>query len=34
MSPYVFRERYPDFQLEDKLFQNGGGDIMWGKMFQ
>jgi hypothetical protein len=30
----TFRERYSDFQLEDKLFQNGGGDVMWGKMFQ
>ncbi|KAK1695119.1 hypothetical protein QYE76_011816 [Lolium multiflorum] len=30
----AFRDRYPGFQLEDKLFQNGGGDVMWGKMFQ
>jgi hypothetical protein len=29
----AFRERYPDFQLEDKLFQNGGGDVMWGQAY-
>jgi hypothetical protein len=28
-----FKERYPSFQLEDELFQNGGGDVMWGRTY-
>jgi hypothetical protein len=27
----TFKNRYPTFQLEDELFQNGGRDVMWGK---
>ena len=30
----TFRERYPSFQLEDELFQNGGGDVMWGQPYR
>ena len=29
-----FRERYPSVQLEDELFQNGGGDVMWGQPYR
>lgn len=30
----TFRDRYPGFQLEDELFQNGGGDVMWGQPYR
>lgn len=30
----AFRARYPGFQLEDQLFHNGGGDVMWGRTYQ
>jgi transcriptional regulator GlxA family with amidase domain len=26
----AFRSTYPDFQLEDELFVNGGSDVMVG----
>jgi hypothetical protein len=29
-----FKKRYPSFQLEDKLFQNGGGDVRWGRTYR
>jgi transcriptional regulator GlxA family with amidase domain len=28
-----FQQRYPDFQLEDKLFLEGGSDVMWGRTY-
>jgi hypothetical protein len=30
----AFCDRYPSFQLEDELFQNGGGDVMWGQSYR
>jgi hypothetical protein len=30
----AFRDRYPSFQLKDELFQNGGGDVMWGHTYR
>jgi hypothetical protein len=30
----AFHDRYPRFQLEDELFQNGGGDVMWGRTYR
>ena len=30
----AFRDRCPNFQLEDELFQNGGGDVMWGQTYK
>jgi hypothetical protein len=30
----AFRDRYPSFQLEDELFPNGGGDVMWGQTYR
>ena len=29
----TFQERYPSFQLEDKLLLEGGSDVMWGKQY-
>jgi hypothetical protein len=28
-----FIERYPTFQLEDKLLVEGGRDVMWGRQY-
>jgi len=29
-----FVARYPHFQLEDELLVEGGGDVMWGRVYQ
>lgn len=29
-----FKKTYPDFELEDKLFREGGRDVMWGIAYQ
>ena len=29
-----FRARYPDFQLEDELDFDGGGDVMYGRTYK
>jgi hypothetical protein len=29
-----FKARFPDFQLEDELFVEGGRDVMIGKVYQ
>jgi len=29
----AFRAKYPSFQLEDELSFDGGGDVMWGKVY-
>jgi hypothetical protein len=29
-----FRVRYPDFQLEDELDFDGGGDVMYGRTYK
>jgi transcriptional regulator GlxA family with amidase domain len=29
-----FKTRFPDFQLEDELFVEGGRDVMVGKFYQ
>jgi hypothetical protein len=29
----TFRAKYPAFQLEDELRLDGGGDVMWGKVY-
>jgi len=28
-----FRDRFPSFQLEDKLLVEGGRDVMWGRQY-
>jgi hypothetical protein len=29
----TFRDKYPDFQLEDGLDIEGGRDVMWGRTY-
>jgi hypothetical protein len=29
----TFRDKYPDFQLEDELDIEGGRDVMWGRTY-
>jgi hypothetical protein len=28
-----FKQRYPEWQLEDNLLVNGGSDVMWGRVY-